>query len=279
MENVFAILLPIFTVAGLGLVFGFVLSFASKRFAPEINETEEKLFELLPGVNCGACGYAGCQAYGKAIIKSKEEINKCPVGGDELVGKIAKLMGVDASSALKQFAAVHCQGGKNTFSKAAYLGINTCAGEALTTPNRGACEWGCLGYGDCVKVCDFDAIHMSEDGYPVVDIDKCTACGKCVKACPRAVITLIPKTQKIYLGCRNPQKGKIVKDVCSHGCIGCRMCSLPKFTPSGKVKMKGNLPEIPSDWDDYEISVQKCPGKCFVVMEDIKTFSYETVSP
>ena len=265
MNGIYTVVFPILTVAGFGLAFGVILSFAAKRFAPVVNEIEKKLYAIMPGINCGACGYAGCQAYANAILKQDEEINKCSPGGTELISKVAELLGLEAVSADPKIAAVHCQGGKNCSFKADYSGIRTCAGEFLSAAGRIDCEWGCLGYGDCVSVCPFDAIDMGEDDYPVVNKEKCTGCGKCVEACPKDVISLIPKSQKIYLGCRNELKGKVVKDACSKGCIGCRICSMPKITPSGKVTMKGHLPSIPYDWEDYETAVQKCPGKCFVL--------------
>ena len=266
----FPVLFPILTVAGFGLAFGIILAYAAKRIAPEVNKTEKELYNIMPGINCGACGYAGCVAYANAIIKKKEEINKCSPGGEDLIKRISELLGLEAVAAIPRIAAVHCQGGKNSSFKADYHGINTCAGEFITAGNRSACEWGCLGYGDCVEVCPFDAIHMGDDQYPIIDREKCTGCGKCVTACPKDIISLIPATQKIYLGCRNPQKGKIVKEICSKGCIGCRICSLPKITPSGKVTMKGHLPDVPEDWEDFEQAVLKCPGKCFVVLEKVK---------
>ncbi|MBN1520948.1 MAG: RnfABCDGE type electron transport complex subunit B [Candidatus Aureabacteria bacterium] len=270
MNSGLQILLPVLTVAGFGLAFGIILSYAAKRFAPEVNKMEEKVFSLLPAANCGACGYAGCQAFARELVKQGADVSRCPVMDKETQNEISRLLGVEAEEAKPKIAAVHCQGGTNCAFRAGYAGIKTCAGEYITAPGRCACDWGCLGYGDCVEACPFEAIFMGDEGYPVVIKEKCTGCGRCVEACPKDIITLIPSMQKVYLGCRNPNNGKTVKDICKKGCIGCRLCSLPKITPSGKVVMKGNLPDVPPDWEDFDMAVEKCPGKCFVLPDKQK---------
>jgi len=267
MKNIMEIISPVATVGGFGLLFGFILSYAAKKFSPEPNETEEKVLSLLPGANCGACGFAGCSAFAKELVKKNAKISRCPVMSQEAREAIAKVLGIEAGSDVPKIAAVHCQGGINAVSRADYYGVKTCAAEYLSAPNRLVCEWGCLGHGDCVEACSFDAIHIGSEGYPIVDIEKCTGCGACVEACPKDIISLIPKSQKVYLGCKNPLKGKIVKDACKKGCIGCRLCTMPKITPSGKVKMNGNLPDVPPDWEDFQNAVEKCPSKCFVLTE------------
>ncbi len=267
MQNFLEIIPSVATVSGFGLVFGLILSYASKKFAITPDEKEEKILTLLPGANCGACGFAGCSSFAKNLAKKDTDISKCPVMNQEARESIAKILGIEVSSNAPMIAAVHCQGGINAKSRAKYYGISTCTAEYLSAPNRLLCDWGCLGHGDCVTACKFDAIFIGEEGYPVVDKEKCTGCGACVTACPKNIISLIPKSQKVYLGCRNPLKGKVVKDACKKGCIGCRLCSMPKITPSGKVKMDGNLPVVPPDWDDFQNAVEKCPSKCFVLTD------------
>jgi Na+-translocating ferredoxin:NAD+ oxidoreductase RNF subunit RnfB len=261
----YSILFPILTVAGFGLAFGIVLSIMAKKFAPEVNELEGKINSMMPGANCGACGYAGCSGYAREMAGKGVDPSKCPVLTKEQAREISIILGLEGAERVAKVAAVQCQGGRNSYFRASYSGVMTCAAEVISAPGRNACEWGCIGHGDCCDVCPFDAIRMGEDAYPVVDFKKCTGCGKCVAACPKGIITLIPEAQNVFLGCRNPLKGKDVKDACSRGCIGCRLCATPKITPSGKVVMKGNLPEVPADWQDFDQAVLKCPGQCFVL--------------
>ncbi|MDZ7342009.1 MAG: 4Fe-4S binding protein, partial [candidate division KSB1 bacterium] len=164
-----------------------------------------------------------------------------------------------------------------------YSGITNCRAAQIIMGGDKGCIYGCLGYGTCVESCPFDAMRMGEDGLPIVIEEKCTACGMCVQACPRNIMKLIPVRQKIFIGCVSQDKGKAVKQVCSVGCTACTLCANPKTTPSGSIKMNGNLPEILNiTADDLSNAVAKCPAKCFVVREPnnqtIKEDNYERTS-
>ena len=253
----------LFTLGLLGLFFGGGLAYASRKFSVKTDPRLAKIIDLLPGANCGGCGFPGCNAFAEAVLQGKAPVTGCGPGGPELAEKLAKLMGVELDEITPMVAVVQCQGGrgiaKDRFS---YTGIQSCVVAHQTGGGHKACSYGCLGFGDCVRACQFDALHMGEDGLPVVDEEKCTACGACVRACPRGIMRLIPVTQQVYVGCLSQDKGKAVKDVCKVGCIGCSLCA--KVTPSGSIEMKGNLPEINPEGTNLVVAVHKCPTKSLV---------------
>ena len=189
--NVTAILIAAAVVGGTGLVVGLLLGVASEAFKVPVDEKEVAVRACLPGNNCGGCGYPGCDGLAKAIAQGEAPVGACPVGGPAAAAKIGEIMGVDAGDAVKQVAYVKCAGTCEVAKeKYNYSGIEDCV-SAMSTPGAGpkACAYGCMGYGSCVKVCDFDAIHVV-NGIAVVDKEKCVACGKCVAICPKALIEL-----------------------------------------------------------------------------------------
>lgn len=212
-------------VTTLGVFFGLMLSIAKKKLHVEKDPRIEQVLEALPGANCGACGFPGCAGYADKIVSAGAEITLCPVGGSECACKIAEIMGMGTSAMVKKLARVQCQGGVfNTRNKFEYQGPLSCSAAQQTGGGFRVCSYGCLGLGDCVRACPFDAIHMGEDRLPHVDIDKCTGCGKCVEACPRDIIILTPATQEVWVKCCNQEKGAVMKEGCSAGCIGCKLC-------------------------------------------------------
>jgi electron transport complex protein RnfB len=262
------LLASVIGLGGLGITFGAILAFAAKKLAVEVDPRIEQLEEILPGANCGACGYPGCAGYAEAVVTKDEKITLCSPGGQETVEKIARIMGKEAEEMIPMVAVVRCGGSVDKAkSKYIYEGIEDCNVANLLSGGSKACEYGCLGLGTCVKACPYDAMAMRDDGLPMVFEDKCTGCGICVEVCPKGIMELIPRTQKVYVACVSRDRGKDVKAVCSVGCTGCTLCANPKFTPSGKVKMDNNLPVVPPDWEDYETAVAKCPAKCFVVRD------------
>lgn len=246
-----------------GLLLGLFLGVMGKKFYVEVDQKEIDVRNELPGNNCGGCGYAGCDALAKAIAAGEAKIDACPVGGAPVAAKIAEIMGQEATESVRMTAFVKCSG---TCDKAkenyVYSGVMKCV-DMNVVPNGGskACTYGCMGYGSCVDVCEFDAIHVI-NGVAKVDKEKCKACGKCVATCPRNLIDLIPykpKAKKKYVvECANKDKGKAVIDVCSTGCIGCGICE--KTCKLDAIHVVDNVAII-----DYSKCVgcgmcaQKCP--------------------
>ena len=203
---------------------------------------------VLPGANCGACGYAGCADYAKAIVEGAP-VNKCVPGGAKCAAAAAAIMGVEAGEVVKRKAIVACQGSyDHTQDKYEYEGIESCAACAALYSGRAACEYGCLGYGDCVKACKFDAITVS-NGLARVNPEKCTGCGACEQACPKKVIWIRPESEKPVVMCANHDRGALTRKACTAGCIGCMKCE--KSCPEGAIKVTNNVARV-----DYE----KCTG-------------------
>jgi Na+-translocating ferredoxin:NAD+ oxidoreductase RNF subunit RnfB len=249
----------IIVLAGLGLIFGIFLAFFSKKFHVEHNPKIDKVLKILPGVNCGACGYAGCKAYAEAVATNKDvPVDLCVPGKKEVAEKIAKIVGREAKGRKLQLVAkLKCAGSKEHItSKFKYDGIKTCKAANVVLGGFNSCSYGCIGYGDCVKVCKFDALKMDASGLPVVDKKKCTACAACVKECPKNLFRLVPKYKKVHVLCNSKDNGKHVVKVCKVGCIGCGACE--RACNFDAIHVKDNLADI-----DYS----KCTmcGKCVSV--------------
>ncbi|MCK5148765.1 RnfABCDGE type electron transport complex subunit B [bacterium] len=265
----FDITSALIVMGGLGLLFGAGLAVASKIFAVEKDQRTEDIAEILPGANCGACGAPGCAGFADGVVSGKYEVSGCPVGGADTAGEIAKIMGLDAGTMVAKVAVVRCRGDHdNAVDRAIYYGIKDCKAATLIDNGSKGCEYGCLGMGNCVDVCLFDAMIMADNGLPVVDELKCTGCGACVSACPRGIMELIPKDQEVFIACVSKDFGKAVKAVCTVGCIGCSMCSKEKITPNEIITMDGKLPVINYDKindqsTDLNNAVAKCPTKSF----------------
>ena len=260
------ILYPTLVMGGLGVIFGALLAFASEKFYVAVDERQSKIREILPGANCGGCGYPGCDGYAEACVSGAAQPNKCAAGGPDVAAKIAEILGVTAEAAEPMVAFVKCHGTYDkTVKDCVYMGFDDCRSAAVV-PGKGpaSCTYGCLGFGTCVKVCQFDAIHV-KDGVAVVDREKCVGCGTCAAECPRGVIALVPKKSKVQVGCSNPLKGPFVKKVCSTGCIGCTLCV--KACPKQAISMQGNLAVIdPALCVNCGLCVSKCPAKAIVDM-------------
>ncbi|MBR7071816.1 MAG: Fe-S cluster domain-containing protein [Clostridia bacterium] len=246
------ILSPIILLAVIGLIAGIGLSLASKFMAVPVDEKQEKVRECLPGANCGACGYSGCDGYAAAVAAGEAEPNKCAPGGASTAKALADLLGV-AVEAEPKVAFVGCNGTPEcTKQRFEYQGMQSCAAANLVHGGPNACSFGCLGFGDCFRACPFDAIRM-ENGRPVICVDQCVGCGKCAETCPKSLISLIPQTAKVRVGCSNKQRGPAVVKACSVSCIACMQCE--KNCPSGAVKVIDNVAVI-----DYNLCTG-C-GKC-----------------
>lgn len=252
-------------VGGAGLFIGTFLGIAGKKLTVEVDEREEAIAGVLPGNNCGGCGYAGCSGLAAAIVKGEAEVTACPVGGAPVAAQIGEIMGLEAGESVRMTAFVKCAGTcEKAYQDYKYIGIEDCAMVNMVQ-NGGpkSCSYGCHGYGTCVKVCPFHAIDIV-DGVAVIDKEACKACGKCVAACPRKLIELIPYDQKHFVQCSSKDKGKDVMTACKTGCIGCRMCQ--KVCMEGAITVEDNIAHIDaSKCTNCGACAEKCPKKIITI--------------
>lgn len=258
-------ILILLVLTTLGLVFGFILAYANKKFAIEVNPLIHIVEDVLPKGQCGACGFAGCQAYAEAVVLNPDVAPNLCTPGKEAVAKIvAELTGKAAAPMEPQIAQVQCAGSNEKSVKVyQYQGIADCAAANMMFGGPKACKYGCLGLGTCVKACPFDAMTMSAEGLPVIDPQKCTACGKCVNVCPKQVISLMPLESHVRVNCQSRDKGAVAKKACSVACIGCSLCM--RQCPHGAIKMENNLAiveaKICQEVCTEALCLTKCPTK------------------
>ncbi len=238
---------------GIGLFFGVILAVAYRLLKvdedPRIDETEE----MLPGTNCGACGVPGCRAFAEELIKGTSEPSQCTVAPRDEIEDIAQFLGIDAGSQIKRVARLHCAGGKEeAWQIAEYQGFDSCRAAAVVSGGGKGCSWGCLGLADCEVACDFDAIHMNDNGLPVVDLDKCTACEDCVVACPKDLFKIHPVNEHLLVQCSAPLEGDAILSLCGTACDGCGRCATD--ANPGLIEMVDGLPIV-----DYSSRVEETP--------------------
>lgn len=255
--NYMNILYAVLILGLLGVFFGAVLAVASKVFAVEKDERAEQILEALPGANCGGCGYSGCSAYAEALVNDNARVGACPVGGGQLAEKIAEILGVKPGKNTRITALVRCSGGNHAKKKYEYAGVSDCASANVLAGGPLSCEFGCLGFGSCVKACLFDAIHVV-DGVAVVDHEKCTGCLRCIDACPRNIITAVPYTADVNVLCSSHLRGAELRKVCEIGCIGCKICE--KTCQFDAIHVEDNLAVIDHDkCTSCGACAEKCP--------------------
>lgn len=252
-------------LAGLGAIFGIGLAFAAQKFAVKVDPKVEMVRDVLPGANCGACGFAGCQGYAEAVVTKPEVApNLCAPGKATVAEAVARITGKAAAAVEPNFARIMCQGDWSRSSKRfKYEGVQDCRAAVLAGGGDKACVYGCLGYGTCAKVCPFGAITMNEDHLPVVDITKCTGCRKCEQACPKKVIEVLPASRQVLVACHSRDKGVDTKKNCSVGCIACGKCA--KICPFDAPSIANNLSRI--DLDKCKVCglcVSPCPTNAIV---------------
>ncbi|MBN2453854.1 MAG: RnfABCDGE type electron transport complex subunit B [Candidatus Omnitrophica bacterium] len=247
-------------MAALGLLFGAGLAFALRIFGIK---PDPKIFEILsnlPGINCGACGKAGCAAFAEALARGEAVPSGCSVSSAEARKALARILGLETEEKVRMVATVFCNGGARAKDKFAYGGIKSCKAATLLFGGQKVCSFGCLGFGDCVDECPFGAIKMGEDGIPVVDPEKCTACGKCVKICPKNLYKLLPVNIVYYVKCSSKDPGGVTAKACSSGCIACAKCE--KVCPTGAIKVESNLAGIdPAKCENIGKCFEVCPTK------------------
>lgn len=255
-------LYTVLIVSGIGLLLGIVLSLASKFFAVPTDEKTEKIRECLPGANCGACGFSGCDGYAAALSNGDAEPNLCTPGGEGTAKALSEVLGVEVT-AVKKIAVVHCHHGLDkAVSDFAYTGAASCASASLMYGGPLACKYGCLGLGDCISVCEFGALSLV-DGNIVVDKEKCGGCGKCAAACPKGIISIENADAPYYVACSNKEKGATARKQCTAACIGCKKCE--KVCPTAAITVSDNLAVIdPEKCTGCGECERNCPMKCII---------------
>ncbi len=265
------IYIAIIVLGAVGFIFSFILALLSIKLKVEDDPRVTKIMDILPGVNCGACGFSGCHAFAEAVVAKNTLFSGCIPGGDEVNRKIAEIVGIDFSCrGGNKIAICHCHAGEGEkkFS-ARYYGPHTCAAANITGGGLD-CSYGCFGLGDCARVCPVGAITIIKRRV-VVDVNKCIGCGNCVRACPRGLFELVDVSHLkhfFYVGCSNLDKGKEVKSVCVSGCIACGICS--RLAPD-YFRIENNLSYAlyTPDADEKKVlsAADKCPVKCIIPVD------------
>ena len=255
------ILIPVIILFAIALLCGVMLTVSSVFFGVKEDEKLIAVRDCLPGVNCGACGYSGCDGYAKAVAAGEAKTNLCGPGGDKSAADIAAVLGVEAEDVVEKVAFVACNGTCDVVEKKYdFRGHKTCLTANMAYSGDRFCNYACLGYGDCLKVCPQNAITI-KNGVARVDPKKCVGCGICVRECPNGIISLVNDTTRVVVECSNHDKGALTRKYCSNGCIGCMKCQ--KTCPHGAIKVENNLATI-----DYSLCtgcgecVKVCPVHC-----------------
>ncbi len=255
-----------------GFIFGIGLAFVARIFQVEVDSRIEKIIEILPGLNCGACGYPGCSSYAEALIKNHAEINLCSPGGHEVMEKIGKLLNKEGEVKLKYVAKIFCIGDDAVSKKDyAFNGEDDCATVYELFNGDKSCKFGCVGRGNCIKVCPVNAIKRDVNNRVWIDANICIGCEKCVSICPSSVIKMIPVDGKYFVGCSNPEPGKVVRKICKRGCIACNICE--KMAGSQRIQVINNLAVVKYDSDvDLQSAAVKCPSDVIVPIKNQSQF-------
>ncbi len=257
--NIILIISAVAVLGLLGLLFGILLSIASSVFAVHVDERIEKIANVLPGANCGGCGFAGCNAYADAIVTKGVSCALCSPGGKEAFDSISEIMGT-SSEFVKKVATIKCAGGcSEAVERYNYAGLSDCRAAMRIGGGQKACDFACIGLGTCVHLCLANAITI-QNGIAHFDPDKCGGCGRCVQSCPKKIIEILPIEKKYYVLCSSQHKGAEMKGICSVGCIGCGICV--KNCEAGAITLENNLAHIdPDKCIGCGICAEKCPKK------------------
>ncbi|MBL7140760.1 MAG: RnfABCDGE type electron transport complex subunit B [Planctomycetes bacterium] len=249
----------------LAVVFAVLLAVAHRFFRVHVDPRQERIEQILPGANCGSCGYGGCAAYAEAVAKGEAAPDRCTPGGPECAVTIAEVMGVQVAGFVPKVAVIKCQGScEYTHDRFRYVGERDCRAATATQHGQTACPYACLGLGSCVRACPFDAMVMDEaTGLPRVLEERCTACGTCAEVCPKNIIEILPKEQYVHVLCRNRDTGKAVRQVCKAGCIACRRCEKVCPVEGSAVHVNDNLAEVDmATCINCGKCVRACPVNC-----------------
>lgn len=256
------------TVGALTFVLATLLVWANRKLHVEEDPRIDIVEDMLPASNCGGCGYPGCRPFAEALVSGETLPGKCNVSSEEGRARIADFLGVDVGSEERQVARLACAGGTNVArNRAHYDGMSSCRAAERVAGGGKSCFWGCLGHGDCFDVCDFDAIHMNEHGLPVVDEDKCTACGDCVEVCPKDLFSLQPISHRLWVACKSLEEGDEVLEDCEVGCTACGRCAADAPT---LITIESNLPVIDYQKDhNTQAPIQRCPTGSIVWLDPV----------
>ncbi len=265
-----AVVTAVGVIGGLTLLLATLLFLASRWLYVAEDPRLETVEEMLPHNNCGACGYPSCHLFAEALVRAEALPVSCTVSSDTERGALADFLNVEVGTAVRQVARLACAGGSNVASRRArYLGVATCATAAQVAGGGKGCAWGCLGFGDCVTACTFDAITLDAHGLPVVDEAACTACGDCIEACPKDLFSLQRVDQHLWVPCANLEAGDEVLAVCQVACTACGRCALD--APGELVRMHNNLPLIDytrgqdlMDGRSSRVAIERCPTGAIV---------------
>jgi len=245
----------------MGVVLGVVIGITVKLFAVEQDPRLEEAEALLPGANCGGCGFAGCADFARALLTGEGKPEQCPSTPSEAAAQLAALLGVEVVEREPVTAVVHCGGDDaNARMAANYNGVSDCRSATLVASGAKGCLHGCLGLGTCARACPFGAIEITAKRLAVVHADICTGCGKCVGVCPRNVISLAPKAAPLHVFCNSPEKGAVTGKVCKVSCIGCRKCA--KKAEEGQMIVDGFLARVNYENPPGPELAEVCPTKC-----------------
>lgn len=240
------------------------LVFANRKLYVYEDPRIDQVEAMLPHTNCGACGFPGCRPFAEALIQGDALPGKCTVSSDAEKSEIASFLGVDVGAGEKVVARLACAGGTNVArNRAKYDGEQTCRAAARVAGGGKGCFWGCIGYGDCDEVCDFDAIHMTVHGLPVVDEDKCTACGDCVEVCPKDLFSLHAQSHRLWVACKSEEAGDEILEDCEVACTACGRCEMD--APQGLITIRKNLPVVDySRPHQTRKPIERCPTGAIV---------------
>lgn len=267
------IIIAVASMLGLTFLLSAFLVWANKKFHLEEDLRIERVSDMLPNNNCGACGFPGCHAFAEALVQKKVQPVQCTISNDETKKEIAHLIGVAVGEQEKQVARLACAGGSHVAHRQAhYTGLQSCRAASLISGGDKSCQWGCLGFGDCETVCDFDAIVMHEQGLPMVTEELCSACGDCVTVCPKDLFSLQPVSHYLWIACKNHQAGDNILADCKVACTACGRCAFD--STDELIIMHDNLAQI--DYSKFSSdalrqsnkkAIQRCPTGAIIWIE------------
>ena len=268
-ESLVSIAVAVAFMALLGLLLAVILAIANRRLYVYEDPRIDQVEEMLPHANCGACGSAGCRSFAEKLVTQEATPGQCTVNSKDMNKLIADFLGVELGEQEKRVARLACAGGSNVArTHAGYSGLDTCRAAALVAGGGKGCVWGCLGFGDCDDVCEFDAITMDQHKLPVVNVETCTACGDCVEICPRELFSIHPVGHRLWVACRSLEKGEEAEADCAVLCTGCGRCAAD--APGGLITIENNLAVI-----DYSknalasrLAIERCPTGAIVWLEE-----------